>query len=50
MFLSPFPQTNVYSPAGSVPLPSCTPFKYNPYLDSSIDTVIRVPNLDPQTG
>jgi hypothetical protein len=38
---------NVYSPAGSVPLPShlnsCTPTKFNIYLDSYLETVIREP-------
>jgi hypothetical protein len=40
---------NVYSPAGSVPpssyLISCTPIKYNLYLDRSFETVIREPVL-----
>jgi hypothetical protein len=38
-----------HSPAGSVPLPShltsCPPTKFNLYLDSSLETVIRVPAL-----
>jgi hypothetical protein len=39
----------VYSPAGTVPLPShltsCTPTKSNLYLDSSLETVVREPAL-----
>jgi hypothetical protein len=41
---SPFHRKNVYSPAGTVPLPShltsCTPTKSSLYLDSSLETVI----------
>jgi hypothetical protein len=48
-FSFPFPYKNVYSPLGSVPLPShltsCTPVKSNLYLDSSLETVIWEPVL-----
>jgi hypothetical protein len=49
MVLIPLSTQNVYSPAGTVPLPShltfCTPTKSNLYLDSSLETVIREPAL-----
>jgi hypothetical protein len=48
MVLIPLSIQNVYSPAGTVPLPShltCTPTKSNLYLDSSLETVIREPAL-----
>jgi hypothetical protein len=48
-FSFPFSLKNVYSPAGTVPLPSyltsCTPTKSNLYLDSSLETVVREPGL-----
>jgi hypothetical protein len=44
-----YPIHGSHSPAGTVPLPShlisCTPTKSNLYLDSSLETVIRVPTL-----
>jgi hypothetical protein len=45
-FSFPFPYKNVYSPAGTVPLPShlisCTPTKSNLYLDSSLEKVYNM--------
>jgi hypothetical protein len=48
-FLFPFPQENVYPPAGVGPLPShltpCTSTESNLYLDNSLKTIIREPTL-----
>jgi hypothetical protein len=49
MIINPLSVEKVYSPAGSVPLPSdltyWTPTKSNLYLDSSLETVVREPAL-----
>jgi hypothetical protein len=49
MVLIPLSIQNVYSPAGTVPLPfyltSCAPTKSNLYLNSSVQTAIGEPTL-----